>query len=269
VAVDSGRNKFTPARSGKVDVQVDGAPGRTGGSRFAFPAARITVRATNLSPGLLAAIQSMARRVPGVVFVDNASSPADLVVSGDSSGGTVVRGPLNPVPTKLDSATAPRTMLNLFRYRMSLVALQALDSVAHETRPELQVGNSRRAFVVGDTIGVRVRADRTGFLTLIDVDPSGTVTVLHPSADLDVGRVAAHQLVRFEKDWTAGYPIGDGAIRAIITDAPLGLKREGPVLVSPDGPSLAAAIRREIERITRVDRSSWSTVSIGYSIIIR
>jgi len=95
---------------------------------------------------------------------------------------------------------------------------------------------TRRRFRVGDEIGFEIRPSQDGYLTLINIDCTGGVTVLYPNDRMKENRdgfVRARDIVRLpgaEGEGNYAYdvrePVGQECVKALLTPKPLsGLTR--------------------------------------------
>ncbi len=101
-------------------------------------------------------------------------------------------------------------------------------------------------YEVEGEISFRVKSGRAGYLTLLDVGTSGSVSILYPNPFEELGRVAPGEWLEIpgpQAQFTIEGPVGVGAVRAIVTDRPLPLGREpGSFLTEQQGRKLSAAV---------------------------
>jgi hypothetical protein len=148
--------------------------------------------------------------------------------------------------------------------------LSALDTPESDNGITFQFADGKRSFAVGDSIRFRVRSNRGGYLTIVDLSPDGEVTLLYPNSEMDIGRFAPNTEVVLPGPADVQFPVtlpaGAGEVRAIMTDAPLGLKWKGRFATSKDDPALVDKVRRGLERLVRGDGAPWSTHVLRYSV---
>jgi len=230
---------------------------------FVIPTPQLRVRDVDLPSQLQQATLAAASAVNGVRVVENAKDPADIALRF-ANGRLVVESQnvRDAMQRRLDTAAAVNALAAAFRHEVVIRLLAALDVGASGPAVDLRVGKGKSTFVDGDTIDVHIRPARGGYLTLVDVDAAGTVTVLHPSAGLDVGHVSDGKQVDFNREFNAGKPYGNGVLRAIMTTLPLKLRRDGEVTIALDGPALAIAICRAVKEAG----GDWQTRATAYSV---
>lgn len=116
------------------------------------------------------------------------------------------------------------------------------------------VDRSDATYAAGDAITLYVKANRNAHITVLNVAPSGKVSVLFPNAAAPDNRVDAHRIVRIGGD--TGYRLraegagGSEVIKVIATDQPLELIRFGDSdpagafrVLRGDGTDVAKGIR--------------------------
>jgi len=124
--------------------------------------------------------------------------------------------------------------------------------------PEMRLGESFR---------FRMRSNRGGYLTILDVGPSGHLTLLIPNAAAsDVRQLVPNVETvipeRSRSAITTIPPAGRGQLWAIVTKQPLQLS----ITLSNDAPSAAQSIVDAVQRNLRSSDSPWSAVSLGYEL---
>ena len=238
---------------------------------FVFPSPQLRVRTAGLSPAMRGNVEAAIRNTVGVTLVDDARAAAHLVLKTDGAGMLTVLGQGGEASiSRADPTSVASVLLPVIRYHLARLDLEALDTPDSKGALRLQFADDKETFVVGDEIQFRVRSERSGYLTLIDLSPDGSVTILHPSGYLDVGRVIAGNEIALPGSSGAKFPIelpaGRGMVRAIITDAPLALTRSADYITAQDGSVITAKIRRALEKQIRAGATGWATTVTPYTI---
>jgi serine/threonine protein kinase len=237
---------------------------------FSLAGPNLLVRVAGLSPSLRKKVAVAVRTMPAVKLVDDVNREANLVIQADSAGTLTVLGPHGEERVaRIDTGSIARVLTPMVRRELGIVQLAALETQISRQGLMLQFANNKQTFAKDDEIQFRVRSDQGGYLTLVDLAPDGIVTVLHPSKLLDVGRLAAGKEVLLPGASDAAIRAtlpGAGVVRAIITPAPLALKRKGDFATSTDDPALIEHIRNSLERMIARGSTSWSTRSIPYVV---
>lgn len=228
------------------------------------------IRVDGLADPLRARVDSVLRVLTGVRKETSAGGAADLVLQADGTGRLIVSDRAGRSRTETIEPSAVVAVLpGLIRHAQAAAELAALDAGAAPGDLRIEFANGRRDFAVGEQLRWRVRSARGGFLTLVDIGPAGTVTVLNPSYASDVERIGAAEDATVPRatmgPFNASLPAGAGSVRAIVTDSPLRLQGTESMLVDKNGPRLAATIRGEVARLSR-SGGRWSTASVAYSV---
>jgi serine/threonine-protein kinase len=244
-----------------------GGPRATAAKPISFAGPSLRIRAAGLTPAMRRSVDSAVRvaaKVSAVTVVDAATARADLDLLPDATGRITVRGAL---PHAASIAAAADSVLAFVRYELATRDLEGLTAGA--LRGDLTFDFDRRSpeMHVGDSFRFRLRSLSGGYLTILDVAPSGNLTVLNPNTMVaDVSQLSANaETVIPSRDKPAiatGPPAGPGQLWAIVTDRPLNL----PQTISNDAAMAAAQIRREVERIVRSGNSPWSAVVLPYEL---
>lgn len=217
--------------------------------------------------GLPAALVSALSPPPGVALVSDPDAPADLALraEGDALLVVGVDGLLRHRVERAGAAGAAAEVAALLAREQAVRLLASLENPAQPFAVSLGFDGGRSAFRIGETVSLRVRSARDGFLTLVDVDPAGRVTVLFPYFSAPEGRVRAGEEVRFPApgdafDLRVEEPAGRGVVRAFVTQRPLDTGGD----LSPEG--VARALRRATGAAADgpVPTAGWSTAAVLY-----
>lgn len=139
----------------------------------------------------------------------------------------------------------------------------------------LEMAGGRTVFGLGESIDFRVRSERAGYLTLVDLGTDGTVAVLIPNAETPSLRVPAGlELVYPDEEgvyFEALPPSGRGLVRAFVTDEPVAIEiPEGETYAYGDA-AFAASVREAVEEAAGRDGpgvllEAWGSASVVYRI---
>jgi serine/threonine-protein kinase len=151
-----------------------------------------------------------------------------------------------------------------------LQQLEALETPGARAGISFQFAPARTTYAVGDSMHFRVKSDRGGYLTLLDVSANGELTVLTPSALIkDVRLEPGKEIVvpgSADGDIRVGLPAGPGVVRAIVTSRPVTINYGTGVATSTDDPQLFSRIRRQLGTVTTNGAAAWTTQAIAYTV---
>lgn len=196
---------------------------------YAVPEAMLRVDVTRLPEPARQALAA-AGAVPGVLLQLDETAPAHLSVRPDGDAW-VVAGADGAVRATIPAsvpAQAAAGLTALLRHEQAVLALASIENPAHPFALEFGLAGGQSTFRIGDPIGFRIRAGRDGYLTVVDLDPAGKVTVLYPNAYATDARVRAGQEVLLPSPemgftFTVEGPAGRGVVRAFVTERPVEL----------------------------------------------
>jgi hypothetical protein len=211
-----------------------------------------------------------------VVLLNDPLTPSELTVRAEGHG-YVLAGPDGAIRHRINGRTSEeigRQLAELLRREQAALALASLENPAHPFAVDFGFAGDRNTFRVGDTLAFRFRSAREGYLTIVDMDPAGKVTVVFPNAYQRDNHVAAGQQVvlpapEMPFSFTAEEPAGRGVVRAFVTDRPLALSFE-----QGDASQAAAVVEalraavgaRPSTEPGPVPLLTWSTGSVVYDI---
>lgn len=228
-------------------------------------AATLRVTVTALPTAAIQALQ--AQRLQGVALQSNPATPAQLIVRPDADGW-VVAGADGDERGKVPTGNAA-ALGALLRSEAAAFALASLDNPAHPWPVDLAFSEPRNTFRLGDRVGFRVRSQRAGYLTVVDVAPGGQVTVIFPNSYDRENRVTGGQEILLPTaampfEFRVEEPLGRGVVRAFVTERPLELTLDdGGDTVS----SLLAALRQAAggsAQDATLPVGSWATSYVVY-----
>lgn len=245
---------------------------------FRFPDQPLRVNVAGLDTETRNALAQQVRGAPGLVLVDEAENFSHLLVRRSADAVRIVG---------LDGATRHTFPLDANATNALAVALQqeaAAKRLADMENPAqpfaVTVGfqDGRTSFGIGESVTFVARAERGGYLTLVDLGTDGTVTVLFPNPWDPDNRIPAGRTIVFPSpsmgsEIVAEPPPGRGIVRAIVTETPLDLPLAGKELTSSDV-FLADRIARALQDAAgrspvapgAVRLDTWATASLVYRV---
>lgn len=177
-----------------------------------------------------------------------------------------------------DLSGEPETLDALVAALRKEAASKRLGDMENPARPfdvRLAMSDDRFAFGLGEEIRFRLRSERDGYLTLIDLGTDGTVAMLLPNADAPSVRVRAGEEIVYPADedvyFEALPPAGSGLVRAFVTDRPLDVTiPEGETYAYGDERFAATVVEALRDAVgtsgSGVALGSWNTASLTYRI---
>ncbi|HSW30320.1 MAG TPA: caspase family protein [Longimicrobiales bacterium] len=163
--------------------------------------------------------------------------------------------------------------------------IAALENPAPAFSVDVSFVQGVQEFLQRDPIALRVRSERSGHLTLLDLGTDGTVTVLYPNRFVPEGRIEAGVPLEIPTAampfrLRASGPEGWGMVRAVVTPGPLALPAtDEPLLSQKDGVVLADVAVRALHRALSdlwtgsaplgdaLPVEGWSTGIVNYRIV--
>ncbi|MDB4947660.1 MAG: exported protein of unknown function [Gemmatimonadetes bacterium] len=251
------------------------APAAGAGASLAaydYPTAVLHVSAGDVPAAILAGLQ--AHPIPDVAVLRDPGAPAELALRRDAEGWVLVGSDGTPRHRLAGRTPAEvgEQLAAALRQEQAALALASLENPAHPFAVDFGFTGDRNVFRLGEKLGFRFRSAREGYLTIVDLDPAGKVTVLYPNAYQRDGHVAAGQEVELPApemgfSFTAEAPEGHGVVRAFVTERPLALGfEEGD---AAQAAAVAEALRTAAGAPSRarggaVPLLGWSTGSVVY-----
>lgn len=225
-----------------------------------LPTGSLLVRADSLSSSDFQELRSLADTVDDLRITRAADTTADLLLRySDDLDWIEIIGRDGGVRFSASGDAGPASIDHLFGVLMNELALEQIAAIENPRQPfavELTVHGARTEFADGDPVVFRVRSERSGYLTLIDLGTNGTVTVLFPNPWIQSSEIPANVEVRIPDetmhfDFQASLPSGRGLVKAIVTEVPLELPSyPSQFLSSEAGAQLARGIRAALEGAT-------------------
>jgi hypothetical protein len=248
---------------------------------MALPAVRLVVDISAVPAALRSALREALPPDPELQFVD-VESPADLVLVAEAAGGTLAAGDALLSPIRLlgrdgslrsrsDGGTPAGTAALLarqIRQELAMARLATLENSADGFVLDVTFAGGRNRLAVGDEVEFRVRSHQDGYLTLLDVSPDGTLTLLYPNPYMSLGRLTAGQVVTVPDasvSFTMSLPAGRGVVRALVTERPLFPDSSAAWVADADGAAFAARIRRQLAEVAAAGRK-WGSAMVVYEV---
>lgn len=272
--------------TGAVAAPMGGGAGARGMAKLAayvpdVPALRVSLGP--LEPGVVAHLR---HALPQRQFALVTDDQADLFVRPDADGARVLTAEGLPRLTVTGAGDAlAGALAAALRQEWAAQRIAALDNPAPSFAVELAFVQGVQEFRQRDPLSFRVRSEREGYLTLLDLGTDGTVTVLYPNRFVPEGRIGAGQTLEIPTQampfrLRASGPEGWGMVRAVVTPRPLDLGEfDGPLLSNKEGAVLAetaaAALHQALAGLwtgsaplgEAVPVDGWSTSIVNYRIV--
>jgi hypothetical protein len=246
---------------------------------------RLRVDGSRIGAGLRARLSAALEAEPHIQVGDDVVG-ADLALVAVDNGAIDVLGRDGAVRATTDAgdtAAAAGLLVRRLRHELGLLRIAELEHPGGAFALQLDIAGGRRTFRDGDEIQFAIRSQRSGYLTLIDLSPDGTLTVLYPNPYMALGRIPAGSAVIIPSggalaSFTVELPAGTGAVRALITDEPL--FDDGPADFSTDrdGAAFADLIRVALQRQMRSvegrpgstgTANDWASALVVYRVVER
>jgi len=262
----------TRARARLVSGTAPAAGAQALLSAYAYPEATLRVTVGEVPAAILSDVQR--HPVPNVVLLADPLVPSELTLRRD--GATYVLTGADGTLRRRLNGTTPQAigeqLTEVLRHEQAALMLASLENPAHPFAVDFGFAGDANTFHVGQPLAFRFQAARDGYLTIVDMDPAGKVTVVYPNTYQRDGRVTAGQKVELPSpemgfSFTAEEPVGRGVVRAFVTDRPLALDFEQGDLTR------AAAVAEALRAVVGsragqpVPLDAWSTASVVYDIV--
>lgn len=259
------------ARAALLSGSAPAAGSRATLTAFAFPEAALSVSLADVDAATRAAVRQAAGATTGIRFTDSARDFAHLILR-PAENGYVVIGMDGATRHQIDGnrAGAARSVAAELQKEAGAHQLAALDNPGQAAALDFGFRDGRTSFSVGDRIGFRVRAQRAGYLTIVDLGTDGRIVVLYPTEPGEDGRLeagATFNLPAGDVWYEAQEPAGRGIVRAFLTDRPMNLR------FSDDGPEQAGTVLSALRAAAgqgpvaaAVPTGTWATAAVVYTI---
>lgn len=258
--------------SGSVE---EGERARMAGYRF--PAAPLRVNVGEVGTATTEALSRAVQEARSVQLVENPDAFSHLLLR---RGGDSVR------VVGLDGATRERfaagqagadALAGHLRKEAAAKQLGDIENPAQDFGVEVWLEEGQRTLGLGQSVTFHARAERDGYLTLVDLGTDGQVTVLYPNPYEDDNRVREGETYTFptaEMDFEIQVqpPPGRGMVRAFLTEEPLDLPSgsdftSGDVLLAERIAGAVKEVAGPVEGSSEAIRlDSWGTAAMVYEI---
>jgi hypothetical protein len=249
------------------------APAGSGGGQVAVLGRSVlTVSIAGLPSDSRRALTQSIGALPGMVLTDLPGADRQVRAVG---GSYVVLGSDGTPRSRVVAATpvsGAQALVPVLRREMGAHYLTALENPARPFWVGLTFQDNRTSFRVGEPIELTVQAGKDGYLTVVDIDASGNVSVLFPN-ELDRNNfVRAGQQITFPTSSMPPLamvePVGWGTLRVFVTQQPINVL--GPASFDPVDPDnviqgLQNALTEAQGRGLLASRA-WATATIAYEI---
>jgi len=233
---------------------------------------RVSIAA--LTPAGARAMSAAAWSLPHVELPATRGAPAALVVRPEGSDWVVTGadGAERHRVAAGDPAAAARELAALLRRDQAALELASLENPGYPFAVDFGFAGERNSFRLGETVSFRVRSARAGYLTIVDLDPAGKVTVIFPNRFDAANQIRAGEEVVVPTtamgfSFQVQEPVGRGVVRAFVTDRPLVLPFTAGEVEAAElvGPALrAAAGAPPAPDPYAVPVASWASAAVVY-----
>ena len=249
-----------------------GGPAGKGGNEAVLGRAVLTVSIAGLPSETRRALTQAIGDLPGMVLTDIPGADREVRAVG---GSYVVLGSEGTPRSRVDAATptaGAEALIPVLRREMGAHYLATLENPARPFWVGLSFQDNKTSFRLGEPIQLTVQAGKAGYLTVVDVDAAGKVSVLFPNHLDGQNFIRAGQQITFPTEsmppLEALEPAGWGTLRVFVTDQPINLPPQDDFSpVDPDVviQGLERALAEAQARGLLTSRS-WATGTIAYEI---
>jgi hypothetical protein len=245
-----------------------------------FPAPKLRVRLTGAI--LSAERESRLRALPVITLVEPGAG-ADVTATRDEAD----RWQLTWGATTLPEVSGDDALITALTNLAALVRLASLDNPDAKTQLEATI-NDQPALTLreGDLLTLTARSSADGYLYVLDIDASGSVTLLFPNQYASTNAIKAgvtYELPRPGFRLRARPPLGAGIVKALVTDRPLSLtvfaKAEGRIATLGSSADVARDLLSQLNQDLTIGRgigvdaddalpvSGWAAATIYVRIL--
>lgn len=258
------------------DSVATGAPARL--IAYQYPESRLRVSIAGLQSTNRPLLEQAMRKVSSLDVRTVAADRADLLVRRDAEAFTVVSPDGEPryrVPVGAESVVD--SVVNHLVKEAGALRLASLTNPGHPFAVSLQFAGGQDRVRVGDEIDFKVRSEKDGFLTIVDVDAAGAVNVIFPNEWERNNRISAGEEITVPSEamkannikFLVSPPSGHSIIRAFVTEKPVVIPanltaRDAEVVMRA---LWAAAGPAPLVGSNAVPVRNWATASVTYEIV--
>ncbi len=248
---------------------------------YRYPDAMLRVMVGDLPEQVQGRLRGELVSVPSLVLITNAIDFAHLLVRPRNGYFVVLNLEGFPRDSVAESEGAAG-LATLLKREYGQFQLTELENPGQPFNVDFAFSSGRTTFSLGETISFNVTSDREGYLTIVDLAPDGTVTVIFPNeyvSDNKIypGRTLTVPTGEMNLQFTAVEPAGRGVVRALVTERPLVMpfaQNEGEGFAHGDAADAGrvwtalrnAAGRPPIQGSDAIPVNNWATAAIVYEI---
>lgn len=243
---------------------------------YVYPRQPLLVSVASVDTELATALDAALTDEDGIELVDDPDGFSHLLLRRAGTAVRVVGADGFVRHDDLPAAAANVGELeDVLRQEAASKRLGDMENPGQRFDVTVEMAGGRAIFGLGESIDFRVRSERAGYLTLVDLGTDGTVAVLIPNAETPSLSVPAGlELVYPDEEgvyFEALPPAGGGLVRAFVTSAPVEIEiPEGETYAYGDA-AFAASVREAVEEAAGRDGrgvllESWGSASLVYRI---
>ncbi|MFO7894521.1 MAG: caspase family protein [Longimicrobiales bacterium] len=242
---------------------------------YRYPDAMLQVMVADLPGRVQAGLRSELVSVPSLVLVTDPTAFSHLLVRPRNDHYVVLNLDGFPRDSVAASDEAAEELASLLKREFGQFQLTELENPGQPFDVDFTFGSGGNEFRLGETVSFRVVSDREGYLTIVDLAPDGTVSVIFPNEYVAENRVYANRPTEFPTpdmnlQFTAIEPVGRGVVRTFVTERPLVM----PFAQGADAAEAEriwqalrnAAGRSPIQGSDAIPVHNWATSAIVYEI---
>lgn len=242
---------------------------------FPYPDPPLRVLVADLPAAARQPLAQATSAGSGLILTDDPNVLANLIVRQQAQSYQVlgIDGAIRHTISAPSPQAAASALLPVLEKEQAARRLGMLQNPAHPFPLDFAFSGAKRSFRLAETIEFRVRSGRDGYLTVVDLGTDGTVSVIFPNDLEHDNRVRAGQQITLptaamNTEFVAEEPVGQGMVRAFVTERPLNLRSQDGVIGAE---AIAQALREAagqspLRGTDTVPVGSWATASIVYTI---
>jgi hypothetical protein len=247
---------------------------------YRYPEAMLHVTVSDLPRSVQAALRGELVSVPSLVLVTDPTAFSHLLVRPRNDHYVLLNldgFPRDSVPASEDAAGP---LAELLKREFGQFQLTELENPAQPFDVTFGFSGHSNEFSLGETVTFEVASEREGYLTIVDLAPDGTVTVIFPNRYVTENRIFANRPLsvptsEMNLQFTAIEPAGRGVVRAFVTERPLILPfAQGEGFAQGQAAEAAriwqalrnAAGRPPIQGSDAIPVNNWATSALVYEI---
>jgi len=242
---------------------------------YRFGRAPLLVNVAGIETRLSEALRTALADAPSVRLVETEGTFSHLIVRRRAEGLRIVGadGFVRHDALDADPAAMGR-VADLLHKEAAAKSLADIENPAQAFSFELELLDGKTSFGLGEEIAFAVESQRDGFLTLIDIGPDGTVSMLLPNEETPEVRVQAGRRLTYPQGgvyFEAQPPVGTGLVRAFVTPEPLAISSPGGETYRFGGASFATEVGGALIATVGTDAGAvrlegWGTAAVVYEI---